>query len=293
MSKEANKIRETEKALQAAGLALYRAVVATGILNTAWGRSLFERAYLCYKDRYEARSIALLRAYVRPDTLVLDIGANIGFFTRQFAAWVSGSGYVIALEPEATNEARLRRMLSRAGLADRVQVCRLAAADTTGEATLEINPTHPGDHKLAAGASRQGQEPSAEPAPHITVPVTTIDDLLAPPRQRLPVSLIKIDVQGAEPAVLAGATSTLQQYRPVLYLEVHDEGLRRYGSSGAGLLTMCETLGYTLHMLKDQAITPPLNSAEILRQEQARGYVDVLLLPSERSASSEHTGQNG
>src|SRR5262245_1976654 len=95
--------------LQDGLIRLYRLVKATGGLDAAPGRRIFEASYLIYKDRLEAGPIGVLRSCVRPGTLVIDVGANIGYFTRRFAGWVSEGGRVLAVEPEAVNFARLER----------------------------------------------------------------------------------------------------------------------------------------------------------------------------------------
>jgi FkbM family methyltransferase len=253
------------KILQASFLALYRVVNATGVLNTSWGRSTFETFYFSYKNHYEAKSIALLQHWVKPNTTVIDVGANIGFFTLQFAQWVTGKGKVIALEPEAVNYARLQRKLTRAKLRDIVEVINAAVADVTGEALLELNPLHPGDHKL----SKQG----------VPVTVTTIDALLSE-RDYPEISFIKIDVQGAEQLVLSGATETIARFQPTLFVEISDCGLRSYGSSTKALLSWCVERGYTIHLLNKNILSSPLTIEQILHFEKQRGYVDTLLIPN-------------
>ena len=179
---------------------------------------IFETSYQFYKRRFEASPIRMLRQWVRPKTFVIDVGENIGFFSRQFATWVSDGGKVIALEPEALNYARLKHAIAKAGLTDVVETIQAAVADTTGSGMLEVNPGHPGDHKLAA----QG----------VPVAMTTIDDLLSD-RGWPEVSLIKIDVQGAEARVISGARQALERFRPALFLEVDEEQLRQFGSTRA------------------------------------------------------------
>ena len=83
--------------LQDGLIGLYGLVKKTGALDTPAGRKLFEASYGFYKDRLEAGPILMLRPYVRPGSWVIDVGANIGFFTRRFASWVSQGGKVIAV----------------------------------------------------------------------------------------------------------------------------------------------------------------------------------------------------
>jgi FkbM family methyltransferase len=254
--------------LQVVLLAIYRVVAATGVLNTFFGRALFERAYLFYKARYEAGPVDLLRQWVKPSTVIIDVGANVGFFTLQFASWAAEGGKVIAIEPEATNFARLEKAIVRAGFGAVVETVNAAAGDMIGEALLEINPLHPGDHKLGLKGT--------------PVAMTTIDDLLSA-RGWPEVSLIKIDVQGAEARVLAGARETLNKVkgcRPALFIEVDDQGLRQYGSSAAELLAWCAARGYTIQKLIEKAVSVPLTVDEALDVMHARGYADFLLLPT-------------
>lgn len=252
--------------MQAGLLAFYRAVSATGVLNTALGRSLFETTYWLYKRYYEAGAIMSLQKWVRPGTMVIDVGANIGYFTLPFASWVQDGGKVLAIEPEDVNYTRLQRRVTRAGFAPVVEIVRVAAADTAGDGLLEINPVHPGDHRLGTRG--------------VPVMMTTIDSLLAA-RGWPEVSLLKADVQGAEARVLAGAQETIERFRPALFLEVSDEALKRYGSSAEELLTDYAKRWYTIHTLKRDAASASLAINEAVNLAKSRGYVDLLFCPLE------------
>ncbi|MFO0887955.1 MAG: FkbM family methyltransferase [Isosphaeraceae bacterium] len=259
------------KFIQDSLIGIYRLVKSTGALDTALGRKVFESAYQVYKARLEAGPIQVLRSYVRPGTVVVDIGANIGFYTRPFASWVSDGGKVIAVEPEAMNFARLQHAIESAGLGDVVEMIQAAVSDQTGSGFLEVNPGHPGDHKLGAEG--------------VPVALTTLDDLLAA-RGWPEVSFIKIDVQGAESRVLAGAAGTLERFRPVLFLELDDQQLRRFGSSAAELLTSTGLQGYTIHSREGAGISAPLTVDQALARAEASGYDDLLLLPDQQPDST-------
>ncbi len=250
--------------LQSGLIGFYRLVRGTGALETPAGSRIFEASYQYYNDRFEAGPIRMLRSWVRPGTFVIDVGANIGFFTRQFATWVAEGGKVIAVEPEAVNYAALQKAVARAGLTDLVETIQAAVAEKTGEGFLEINPGHPGDHKLGTTGA--------------PITVTTIDDMLAA-RGWPEVSLIKIDVQGAEARVLAGAHQALQRFRPALFLEVDDQQLRRYGSSAGELLESVTKQGYTIHSRVRNGLSPPLSMDQALALGATKEYEDMLLLP--------------
>src|SRR5260221_14068595 len=129
-----------KKALQAILLTAYRIVLATGIMRTPLGQRSYERCYHLYKRWFEARQIDDLRRLVRLDTSVIDVGANIGFFTLRFADWVSGTGRVIALEPDPDNFLPLQRIGARAGPSEVVGLVGGAAAETWGTPVLTRNP---------------------------------------------------------------------------------------------------------------------------------------------------------
>ncbi|MCS6836493.1 MAG: FkbM family methyltransferase [Anaerolineae bacterium] len=248
----------TRLALMAYGLA-----ARLGLTETRLGRRLFLWAYSLYKRRAEARHAARLLDYIPPDSTVIDVGANVGFFTRLFARHLGQGGRVIAIEPETRNAADLRAMLAREGLATRVTVVQALAADQEGERLLALDPLHPANHRIGA----QG----------VPTPARTLDSLVS---QTERVSLIKIDVQGAELLVLHGAQTILRQHKPALYVEVSDVDLRRFGTSAEALLNYLAGQGYAFFSL-GEGQTTPLKEQEALAQALARGYADVLCLAYE------------
>lgn len=247
-------------------LETYRVIFARGLLRFAWGRRLFFGLYETYKRGFEASGIDGLRRFVREGSSVIDVGANVGFFTERFARWVGPRGRVIAIEPEARNHAELVRRLAARGLDGCVRAVLAAADAKSGAALLMINPDHPGDHRLAD-----------EGDPVRTV---TLDDLTAPDQD---ISLVKIDVQGAEMRVLAGASAILARERPALFVEVDPAGLARFGGGPGALMDSLTPLGYTPYRLTRSG-PKPLPRAELDRLLKRYGYTDVLFLADATSA---------
>jgi FkbM family methyltransferase len=243
---------------------LYRWAVAVGLMSIPGGRRLYEASYTAYKRAFETGHLEHLRTYVRPGTTVIDVGANIGFFTVLFADWVDGDGRVIALEPEGTNYARLKKAVARKGLGERVETELAAAAEASGSSHLALNPHHPGDHRLAEDG--------------MPVMVLSLDDLLAK-RGWPEVSLIKIDVQGAEQRVIEGARETIARFHPALFVEVDDGALRAMDSDAESLLAGLDGLGYRIHRLESGALSPPMTPATASGMlSAARPYLDFLLV---------------
>lgn len=252
----------TRSLLQRALLGSYALFSRTGVLSTRIGRAAFAAAYDFYKARWEAPGIAALKDFARPGTVVIDVGANIGFFTRRFAEWVRPGGTVIAIEPEHHNFASLHAMLSRCGLVN-VEPIQAVAAEASGTLKLHINPLHPADHRI----SDLGTD----------VRALTLDGLLQE-RGWLEVSLIKIDVQGAEERVLAGATEILGRFRPALYVEVDDAALRQMGSSAERVFGRLQSAGYTICRLEGRSASVPLSFEDAVRHCKSATYSDFLFV---------------
>lgn len=227
------------------------------------GRWVFEGAYWTYKSLFEARDMGSLCAHVTSGTTVIDVGANIGFFTVPFAKWVGSEGRVISIEPEAANCSSLRRRVERLGLGQVVSVVEAAAVEAAGEVNLALNPDHPADHRVAVHG--------------IPVRATTVDAIMS--ENCWPsVSLIKIDVQGSEVRVIRGAAKTLNRFRPALFVELDESNLHEAGTSSAELLDDLSTRGYSPFLQEGKGTWSPVSLAKLHDRMNIRGYLDVLFL---------------
>lgn len=254
-----------KRIIQSCLLKSYALVTRTGILSTTWGRSIFLTTYNWYKVLVEAGEIKSLQNYVKAGEVVIDIGANVGFFTKRFAKWVSDGGFVIAVEPEEANFKELLKNLNKTGTTEFVKTFQGVAAEEAGTLKLAINPIHPGDHKI-------GQE-------GIEVPAFTIDDLVresAAPR----VCLIKIDVQGAEERVLQGAQETIKRDHPALFVEMDDVAMRKMDSSAERVINLLMSYGYIIQRLEKNSKTIQISTEEAIEICQNGKYVDLLFTQS-------------
>jgi FkbM family methyltransferase len=230
---------------------------------------LFNRAFLAlyaiYKEHFEAGPIDRLEEFVPAGSLVIDVGANVGFFTLRFARWVGDRGKVLAIEPEDRNYASLLAAIEREGFSGRVEPLKAVAAATPGEIFLEINPVHPADHKI----SRDGTG--------LPVHAVTLDRLVLDKAGLRP-ALVKIDVQGAEMMVLKGAAGLLGSAQPALFIELDEAALNRFGSSITAILDHLLGYGYEPYWLARTGAPRKTNPTEIHAAAGRSGYVDVLFL---------------
>lgn len=146
--------------------------------------------------------------HLRDGDTFVDVGANVGAYTL-LAASVPGVRCV-AFEPSTESWGRLLENVGLNGLTQ-VDVVRAAVGADNGETKLTVG----------CGAVNRVVEPggSADGAATERVPVVRLDDALADVER---VSMIKIDVEGLEPAVLRGAAATIRRHSPALIIEYND-----------------------------------------------------------------------
>lgn len=167
----------------------------------------------------QRRMRRLYAAFVRSGDLVFDIGAHAGNRTRGFAAL---GCRVVALEPQP-DFARLLRALF--GRSRRVEIVEAAVGATAGRASLSISERTPTVTTVAAGwrdaRAREADFGGVRWNRPIDVEMTTLDRLIE--KWGVP-AFVKIDVEGAEPAVLSGLTQAVPalsfEYVPAALAEV-------------------------------------------------------------------------
>ncbi|HVK23303.1 MAG TPA: FkbM family methyltransferase [Actinokineospora sp.] len=188
----------------------------------------------------------------------LDIGAWYGPWSRAFARRLDR---VVAVEPNP----KLAAMLTKTVPAN-VTVIRSAITDKVGHGTLFVPGQDAGAEAVAS------MLPSAD-TDGITVATTTIDDIA--PRD---VSIIKIDVEGAEFLALRGATEVLTERRPTLLIELE---YRR--SPVDEIVEYLAGFGYTGRVLVEGAWRPLAgydladHQRRLLPQVDSRGYLDKVV----------------
>lgn len=189
-----------------------------------------------FRSIEERSALESLVSDLRPDDVFYDVGANLGLYSCLAADVVNGP--VIAFEPHPANADRLEANAA-VNRAD-VSVFRQALADSTGEADLAITLDTVGSagHTLVTD-----WDPTLD---SIAVPKVRGDEFID--REGLPSpTVLKIDVEGAEGAVLAGLSETLS--RPdcrLVYCETHADRLEEQGSSVADVRATLESHGFAV-----------------------------------------------
>ncbi len=210
---------------------------------------------LSVKPAYDAFALKMVRRLVRFDDVVLDVGANIGYFTLVLAESVGGNGRVFAFEPDSDNCRILRKNLSVNGY-DRVTVEPKAVSDGDGKANLYLSLRSCGHHSLF-GADQEGGSVAVE---------TVSLDSYFPAGSR--VDFIKMDIEGAEVSALEGMTRVLSDNPQLILLgEFYPAALSRAATSPCAYLDLLITQGFILYHVdeKNQRLVP--TTKETLLQE--------------------------
>jgi FkbM family methyltransferase len=233
---------------------LHRRTGAPGgdvVHRSAWGCTLRldldDYTQRCiYYDAYETEELDLARRLLQPGDVMVDVGANVGIFTLVAAAAVGPAGEVHAFEPVPANHERLAENVALNGLSN-VVLHRVAVGDEEGTTTLGIPP----ETARASGGTMSGFFVVGLTDRAIAAPLVRLDGPAAGlPAGGRQIRLVKLDVEGFEPRVLAGMGALLATQRvDFLLLEVSVYNLRRQGLAIADVVRPLESAGYSLFRL--------------------------------------------
>ena len=193
-----------------------------------------------YYRCHEENEVAFVCRFLRRGEAFVDVGANIGFFTVLAAAAVGPSGAVVSIEPFEGSLRALERNVALNGL-DNVILEHAAVTDTAGTMTLDstrpASPTVTGAgslKKAASSGSQSGRSLST------IFSAGRLDDRA--------IRLVKIDVEGLEPRVLAGSAQLLAGRPPdAVLIELNKAALEQQGYREDDVLEPLRAAGYSLH----------------------------------------------
>jgi FkbM family methyltransferase len=216
------------------------APVDSGLWIRATGLSVFEwnalRGLPC-----ESATTALFHQVLRPGMVVFDVGANVGYYSMLAARALGATGHVHSFEATPIVANRIRENLAINGL-DNVTVNNLAVCDRVGTVEFRVQPDD------SEGNSLVHYEAGWET---VRVPATTLDEYTTE-HKISHVNLIKIDVEGAEGMVLAGASGLLSGDEcPVLIIESNPATLEAAGHSPQGIRNLLASHDYMCFGLEE------------------------------------------
>ena len=185
---------------------------------------------------FEPATTELVRRIVRPGMRVLDVGANLGYFTLLFARQVGPTGRVWAFEPVERYREQLRWHVAANGFEDRVQICDYGLSDASITMNVALDWCGGTLHWTRAEAPD-----TREPARFLPL------DVVASELGLNHVDFVKLDVDGHEPFFFRGASAFFRHNRPLMVVEFSQANLDVAGEDVRTLKEAIEELGYTLY----------------------------------------------
>jgi FkbM family methyltransferase len=217
-------------------------------------------------EKDEARLLGAL-ANMRPESVCFDVGANIGLMAIPVLDACRDCS-VVSFEPSPDTFRFLAQTVAGSRFGSRWSAVSKALGEQPGNSDFFSANDGLGAYDGLADTQR------SKGARKVTVPVTTLDaewERLGKPR----VSVIKIDVEGAELQVLAGARACIASEQPPILAEWTRLNLAPYNHSASDLLIRSSEIGYGVYSLPDLL---PVTTLELLELQMLR-TVSFLLAP--------------
>lgn len=229
-----------DTAVEAETIVVIREVPRVGRLFLDLADEVISVAIL--RDRYEPTEAEFFRRSVTDGMTVLDIGANLGFYTVLAGSLVGATGRVIAFEPLLSNRTLLERSVSENGFEDRVTVRDQAVGGARAQMAIVIAEAAAN----SGGAYISDSAPQGFTSQQVEVIRLDEEDLGGK------VDFIKIDIEGAELLAFRGARALLESQRPTIMCELHAKQLRLVsGCSPSDVITQLGAYGYSCHLIAE------------------------------------------
>ncbi len=221
---------------------------------------------------YEHWELDFFSSNYRPDSVFVDVGANVGLYTGLALSRSDSRSTVLCIEPHEESRVYLEQTIKenlRKGAPAHVVVCPVAASDCGGKTTLYQNLDNKGDNRLHPDSLCVGRS---------VVETETLDSICA--RNRINrIDFLKMDVQGHEGLVLRGAAGVLSASdRCILMFEFWPHGLRQAGSPPEQFLGDLDAAGLKLYAPKSRRLVPINDLHDAIHGNPGRIYANLVAL---------------
>ncbi len=195
-----------------------------GVFTLSSRSDLFRR--LVQYGQYEPELAACCKKLIDTKRDIIDVGANVGFYSVFFAKLLTESQRVLAIEPTPNALKHLKINLTDNKVTHKVVIFEGVALDTN--CTIDMSYIENREEYSSVGVM---DHPSIKDAPLKTISASakTLDEMVD--LYSLCPGFVKIDVEGMEHKVIEGMKKTMKAHRPIILAELSDPLLRKNGSS--------------------------------------------------------------
>ncbi len=193
---------------------------------------------LVHEKAWEPNETSWFLKRVRQGAVVVDVGANVGYYTLIAGKIVGAEGRVYAFEPDPVAFSILERNVRLNGLTN-VVLEQKAASNEAGSIRLYLSKENRGDHRIFdPGESRQS----------IEIEAVALDDYFDGRESR--VDFVKVDTQGAEAVIVDGLDRLIRENdRIELVVEFWPKALDQFGRDSDAFLAKLEGYGFRFYSL--------------------------------------------
>lgn len=222
-------------------------------------------------DIYEKYIFDYIRNNLQVEgTTIIDIGANFGFHSLEFADLVGKTGKVISFEPQKLIYYQLCGNVILNGY-DNITTYNVALSDETTKLKME-NLQYKSTGSINIGNAHLNAWTQTGYNYVDVRPLDSFDDIDN-------VSVIKIDVQGYEPRVLDGAKKLIEKYQPIIFIEVESDQLQVYNWKETDIFDRLQNMGYSCNRLSgvDYVAIPKENQILVKLENQRKENLNYIV----------------
>jgi FkbM family methyltransferase len=182
----------------------------------------------------------LLERLARVSSGLVDIGAHLGYFSILFASAAEKRSLAIELDPSNCAELKREVAFQPTAVRERIEIVHCGISDVAGTIHLPLA------RSLSPSRSINATEKSKDSR---AVAITTLDEIVR--SRRFVPDVVKIDVEGFEARVLAGASETISRFKPVLVIEIHPKQLYAIGHDPSMISRFLRDRDYVMFAFDD------------------------------------------
>jgi FkbM family methyltransferase len=176
---------------------------------------------------------------IKPEWIVIEIGANLGYFTNLFQALVGTNGQLHAFEPVPSTFQQLQSTLPKGR--NNCTLYNLGTAKEAGEVIFHVPLKDHGQATMSPHDCKSWKDREIE---EVACSVIKLDEF-TPVSSLTKIDFIKIDVEGAELPSLQGAEHILRKHKPLLFVEVCKAWMKSFGYNAKELEAFLRSLSYS------------------------------------------------
>ena len=216
--------------------------------------------------QFEAFETEVIKKEIKEGDVVLDIGANIGYYALIFAKLVGPKGKVFAFEPDPENFALLNKNI-KINEYKNVVLINKAVSNEVGEIKLYLNEYNKANHQIY---------PSKNHRKSILIQTTRLDDFFKDYKGKI--DFVKIDIEGAEYLAIQGMSNLLNKNKNIkIITEFYPCWLENFNVKSEEYLKLLSKHGFKLYNLNKNAVKktsiPDLSKVYTVRKEN---YTNLL-----------------